>query len=70
MPHPKRNENPAAQRPKASDRAIDIVIEKAWAQGWWIERAKKKSHFKCLSPSDWRGIKNARSLLRKYGLKM
>jgi hypothetical protein len=81
MVHPKRNANPSAKCPKAGSRAIEIVLEKAWDQGWWIEKAKS-NHVKCLSPdgkgivivpstpSDFRSIKNCRALLRKYGLKL
>jgi hypothetical protein len=77
--HPERKANPGAKRPKVSSRAIDIIVEKAWAQGWWCVKSKK-SHVKTYSPdgryivtlpsspSDIRGIRNARQLLRKYGL--
>jgi predicted RNA binding protein YcfA (HicA-like mRNA interferase family) len=77
--HPKRAENPGAKRPKVSARAIEILIEKAWEQGWWCVKGKK-SHVTAYSPdgryivtlpsspSDHRGVRNARQLLRKYGL--
>jgi predicted RNA binding protein YcfA (HicA-like mRNA interferase family) len=77
--HPEREANPHAKRPKVSARAIEIVIEKAWDQGWWCKKGKK-SHVKLYSPdgryivtlpsspSDHRGIRNARQLLKKYGL--
>ena len=77
--HPEREAHPHAKRPKVSARAIEIVIEKAWAQGWWC-KASKKGHVKLYSPdgryivtlpsspSDFRGIRNARQLLKKYGL--
>ena len=60
--------------------AVRIMVEKAWEAGWWVEEGRKK-HIKCYSPdgkgivvlpstpSDHRGIKNARSLLRQHGLK-
>lgn len=77
--HPKRKANPQAKRPTVSARAIEILIEKAWAQGWWATKGRK-NHVKLYSPdgrfivtmpsspSDHRGIRNARQLLRKYGL--
>lgn len=79
--HPKRVEQPAAARPKIRARAIDILIEEAWEAGWWCETTER-NHVRCLSPdgehivilpstpSDHRGIKNARALLRRYGLKL
>jgi predicted RNA binding protein YcfA (HicA-like mRNA interferase family) len=78
--HPKRAANPNAKCPKVSARAVAIVIEKAWEQGWWAEKGKKNSHIKLYSPdgryivtvssspSDHRGIRNARQMLRNYGL--
>lgn len=77
--HPQRKANPRAKRPKVSSRAIDNLIEMAWAQGWWAAKGRK-SHVKLYSPngrfivtmpsspSDHRGIRNARQMLRKYGL--
>ncbi len=78
--HPKRHENPQAKRPSVSAKAIDNLIKKAWEQGWWCEKTAK-GHVMAYSPdkmgmvllpgspSDHRGIKNARSFLRKYGLR-
>jgi predicted RNA binding protein YcfA (HicA-like mRNA interferase family) len=77
--HPEREANPRAKCPKVSARAVEIVIEKAWGQGWWCKKGKK-GHVKLYSPdgryivtlpsspSDHRGIRNARQLLKRYGL--
>jgi len=79
--HPKRTANPSTQRPAVRARAIDMLIEKAWEQGWWCEK-RGTGHVMAYAPdgkgmvllpstpSEYRGIKNARSLLRKYGLKL
>lgn len=56
------------------------LVEAAIAAGWTLERTGSnhlklkapdgKIVFLPSSPSDWRGAKNARSLLRRYGLEV
>ncbi len=81
MMHPKRTAHPSAKRPTVKAKAIDNLIKKAWDAGWWCEK-RATGHIMAYapdgkgmvllpsSPSDYRGVKNARSLLRKYGLKL
>jgi hypothetical protein len=77
--HPERAAHPHAKRPKVTARAIDLLIEKAWAQGWWCKK-RGNNHVIAYSPdgrylvtlpsspSDHRSIRNSRLLLKKYGL--
>jgi hypothetical protein len=77
--HPERTANPKAKRPKVTAKAIDMLIEKAWSQGWWCKK-RGNNHVMAYSPdgrgmvllpsspSDHRSIRNARQLLKKYGL--
>lgn len=79
--HPERLANKKAKRPKVKTAAIDNLIAKAWEDGWWCEK-RATGHVMAYSPdgkgmvllpsspSDYRSVKNARSLLRKYGLKL
>ena len=79
--HPDRHVTPAPKRPKVTAKAIDNLIVKAWGQGWMC-RKRGNGHVMAYtpdgkgmvlmpsSPSDHRGIKNCRKLLRKYGLKL
>jgi hypothetical protein len=79
--HPERIANPTAKRPKVPSKAINILIDKAWEQGWWCKKSGSK-HVMMYSPdgkgmvtlpgspSDHRSIKNSRNLLRKNGLKL
>src|SRR5579884_1124832 len=77
--HPKRRADPSARCPRVSAAAIQMLIDKCWAQGWWCTKGKN-NHVKAYSPdsryivtlpsspSDHRGIRNVRLLLKKYGL--
>ncbi len=79
--HPKRTANPAAKRPKATNKDNDAMVEVAWGAGWWCEMGKK-GYIKCYStdvetmiviestPSDHRSTANTRSRLRRAGLKL
>lgn len=78
--HPKRVANPAAKRPKLSNKEMDRLVMLAWAQGWWCERAGNQ-HIKCYPPSDLRMVPipstpsssrtaaNKLSALKRSGLK-
>jgi hypothetical protein len=79
--HPERHANLDAKRPKVGAPAIDNLIKKAWEDGWWCKKCGnghvmayapdgKSMVLLPSTPSDYRGIKNARALLRKYGLKL
>lgn len=79
--HPKRLENPNAQRPKVRDRQLDNMVAKAWNAGWWCVPAGS-GHVKCYppggermvtvanTPSDHRTVPNTRSFFRRSGLNL
>lgn len=60
---------------------IKDLVRIARSRGWTVTQARRKRHWKFVSPdrtippvytssspSDWRAARNARSVLRKYGL--
>ncbi len=78
--HPKRAADPHARRPKLPNKEMDELVARAWAQGWWCERAGNK-HIKCYPPNDMRMVPipstpsgsrtraNKLSALKRSGLK-
>lgn len=77
--HPDRRADREKPRPKGKRGDVDLLIRSAWAQGCDVVPTKK-GHFKVLlpdgngmvllpgTPSDYRGIRNARSQLRGHGI--
>jgi hypothetical protein len=77
--HPKRLDNPNAKRPKAKDKQLDAMVERAWKAGWWCRYAGS-GHVVCYppdegrmvdvanTPSDHRTVPNTRSYFRRAGL--